>query len=181
MEGSEGIVEKTEIKLKNFRIMTEGLIPLGMEEWLLKNGFFAAPASTKYHGSCKGGLYYHSTAVCRILCDITNAMHLNWKNPRSPVIVGMFHDLCKINEYCFFRDGIIEHDDSGILKGHGDKSVMLLSQFMTLTEEEIFCIRYHMGAFVTDDWDAYSKAVQQYQNVLWTHTADMFASKVMGV
>ena len=56
---------------------------------------------------------------------------------------------------------------------------MMLSQFITLTEEEILCIRYHMGPYVTADWDEYDKAIKKYPNVLFTHTADMYASKVL--
>ena len=68
-----------------------------------------------------------------------------------------------------------------ILKGHGNKSVMMLSQFINLTEEEIFCIRFHMGAYETDEWDAFDKAIRKYESVLWTHNADMYASKVQDI
>ena len=107
----------------------------------------------------------------------------------------MFHDLCKIDNYLTVVDdpGEImmgtgkekgkeihfEYNPNTILKGHGDKSVMLLSQFMTLTEEEILCIRFHMGAYEgQDQWDNYDKAIRKYETVLFTHTADMYASKV---
>ena len=53
-----------------------------------------------------------------------------------------------------------EHSSDVLLKGHGDKSIMLLSQFMTLTEEEIMCIRYHMGAYVRDDWEFEQSEIQ---------------------
>lgn len=56
---------------------------------------------------------------------------------------------------------------------------MLLSQFMTLTEEEIMCIRYHMGAYEKDDWVQFDLAIKKYPNVLFTHTADMYASKLI--
>jgi len=45
-------------------------------------------------------------------------------------------------EKCHFR-----HNYDMLLTGHGDKSVMLLSRWIGLTEEEIFCIRYHMGDY----------------------------------
>jgi len=51
----------------------------------------------------------------------------------------------------------------------------------SLTEEEILCIRYHMGAYNCDDWEGYDKAIRKYPNVLFTHTADMYASKVLGL
>lgn len=52
---------------------------------------------------------------------------------------------------------------------------------MRLTEEEELCIRYHMGAYETDDWDGFDKAIRKFPNVLFTHTADMYASKCMEV
>ena len=70
-----------------------------------------------------------------------------------------------------------------ILPGHGDKSVIMLSKYITLTDEEIACIRWHMGAYEKDTtmWNYYGKAIEKYPNVLYTHTADMIASKILGV
>jgi 23S rRNA maturation-related 3'-5' exoribonuclease YhaM len=155
-------------------------ISLGFLDWLQKNGFFNKPAALKHHGNYSGGLFDHSLAVANKLSEMTNTMNIKWQNPRSPYIVGMFHDLCKLEDYHKIADGgewVFNNDK--ILAGHGDKSIMLLSQFMTLTEEEILCIRFHMGAFQTDDWAAYDKAIRKYESVLWTHTADMYASKVL--
>lgn len=152
--------------------------------WLDQNGFFDAPASTKYHGNYPGGLYEHSAAVAVRLQELTTNNHLTWQRPQSPFIIGMFHDLCKIDQYKLVDylgdDYVYEYNSSTVLKGHGPKSVMLLSQFITLTEEEILCIRYHMGAYETDEWDEYDRAIKEYPNVLWTHHADMLASKVDG-
>ena len=75
-----------------------------------------------------------------------------------------------------------EHNPDTPLKGHGDKSVMLLSQFYRLTEEEIMCIRYHMGAFtVASEWNDYTGAIHRFPNVLWAHTADMIAAHITEV
>lgn len=155
-------------------------IPSGMSDWLKQKGFFKAPASIKYHGNSEGGLFDHSFEVMLMLLDMSTKMKIRWKKERSPFIVGMFHDLCKIDDYYKDYEGWAYNDDK-ILKGHGDKSIILLSQFMTLTEEEIMCIRFHMGAYEKDNWDAYDKAIKKYETVLWTHHADMYASKVMGV
>lgn len=70
-------------------------IPEKLEEW----GFFDAPASTKYHGNYKGGLFDHSFAVTEALVDLTEKNGLIWQCNRSPWIIGMFHDLCKIDQY----------------------------------------------------------------------------------
>jgi hypothetical protein len=51
-----------------------------------------------------------------------------------------------------------------------------------LTEEEVACIIYHMGAFTdSKEWGDYNNAIRKYPNVLWTHQADMIASQIMGV
>lgn len=146
--------------------------------WLLDNGFMTAPASTKYHGAFEGGLYKHSENVTEELCDLTKKLGLKWQREQSPYIVGMFHDLCKIDLYLGNEQNGYYYNPEPTLKGHGEKSVMLLSQFMTLTPEEMLCIRYHMGAYEKADWDSFDLAIKQFPNVLFTHTADMLASKL---
>ena len=170
------------------------LVSVNLIDWLVSNGFFTAPASTKYHGNYEGGLYQHSYAVMNFLKQLTKDNALSWDNPRSPYIIGMFHDLCKIDQYRHPATGMLEdgtpiydtmaweYNPHTLLKGHGEKSVMLLSQFYELTEEEVLCIRYHMGAFVSkEEWQDYTRAVNKYPNVLWTHTADMLASHGAGI
>ena len=178
---------------------SDGLV-IGNEplmNYLKTGGFFTAPASTKYHGVYEGGLYDHSKAVFLLLKWMTEKLNLHWQRPESPFIIGMFHDLCKCDQYkAVIEQGLVNEDENGVkefgvvtkyeyndkllLKGHGAKSVMILSQFMTLTEEEMLCIRYHMGAYEKDDWDGFDLAIKKYPNVLFAHTADMFASKVDG-
>lgn len=164
---------------------------------LIDEGFFTAPASRKYHGAYEGGLFDHSYAVAETLIDMTERMNIEWEHPRSPVIVGLFHDLCKVDQYekvidvegvlYFGRDDVegeeshFEYRNDSLFPGHGDKSVMKLASWLHLTEEEILCIRYHMGAYEKDTWDFYDRAIKKYETVLWTHTADMYASKVKGV
>lgn len=165
--------------------------------YLLANGFFSAPASTKHHGSYEGGLFDHSYEVAQTLLELTKTNGLVWERPESPLIVGMFHDLCKMDAYTvepgqMIRSGDAEllldtgthyeYNKNTLLKGHGDKSVMKLASLMKLTEEEVACIRYHMGAFTDrEEWSDYTRAVHVYPNVLWTHHADMIASHVKGV
>ena len=156
-------------------------------DYLSTNGFYNAPASTKYHGNYAGGLFDHSFAVMNFLVELSAKNNLKWQRAESPFIVGMFHDLCKIDNYAPVLDGdkvVVgwEYNPNTIIKGHGDKSIILLSQHLTLTEEEVLCIRYHMGAFVEkEEWRDYTNAIHKYPNVLWTHHADMIASHVVGV
>lgn len=149
-------------------------------------GFFTAPSSTKHHGVYEGGNFDHSYEVAKFLVALTESGRIKWQNPRSPWVVGIFHDICKSSAYKPVQVAEGEspkwdYSTEDVLSGHGDKSIMLLAQFMQLTEEEVFCIRYHMGAYVKEDWDGYDKAIKKYQNVLWTHTADMYVSKVLGL
>lgn len=159
--------------------------------------FFTAPASTKYHGNYEGGLFDHSWETAKALAVMTEKLGLMWirDNYKSPWIVGLLHDLCKCDAYEFvptgmrfdcrcqntYIDGEWKHVDKTLLKGHGEKSVMVASTLMKLTMEEVLCIRYHMGAYMTDDWNQYDLAIRKYPNVLYTHTADMIASKIVGV
>ena len=147
-------------------------------------GFFTAPASTKYHGAYDGGLFDHSLATAKALVNLTEKLGLTWDRECSPYIVGMYHDLCKCESYIYDieTDGYKYNNDM-IIPGHGDKSIILLSQRMPLTDEEIACIRWHMGAYEKDTsmWGYYNRAIETYPNVLYTHTADMIASKIEGV
>ena len=149
-----------------------------------KLGFFTAPASTKYHGAYEGGLFDHSLEVTTQLVTLTDKLGLKWSNPDSPYIVGMFHDLCKCDNYVIdIETGKYKHNPDIIIPGHGDKSVIMLQQLTSITDEEIACIRWHMGAYETDTtlWKYYGQAIEKYPNVLYTHTADMIASRIIGV
>lgn len=185
-------------RLNRFSIHAPDLIAenTGLMNFLTDHGFFTAPASTKYHGAYEGGLFDHSMNVYVELDRLTKQLYLKWSRPESPFIVGMFHDLCKIDQYMEVEDDPgeymfgedtprgrrvhYEHADP-LLKGHGEKSIMLLSQFMTLNPDELYAIRYHMGAYEREDWDAYGKVMKDYPVVLYTHTADMTASHIIEV
>ena len=173
------------------------LFPQDIAEKLTESGFFTAPASTKYHGAYEGGLFDHSYNVTSVLVTLSHNNNLEWLRPESPYIIGMFHDICKQDQYqhpvdaTFYGGGepipLVdeskwEYAPNLLLKGHGDKSVMLLSQYLQLTMEEILCIRYHMGAFVDQkEWNDYTRAIHEYPNVLWTHTADMIAAHILEI
>lgn len=168
-------------------------------ERLEASGFFEAPASINHHGNYDGGLFDHSFEVTKQLLDLTNKLDLKWESPRSPYIVGMFHDVCKCDNYkkvqkplgytVFSFNGVPkpykeewEYNNECSMPGHGEKSVILTQNILgQLTTEEIMCIRWHMGAFDDkENWKYYSRAVKDFPNVLYTHTADMIASQIMG-
>ena len=146
--------------------------------------FIGAPASTKYHGAYEGGLFDHSEAVMDTLVDLTHDLGLHWQRASSPLIVGLFHDICKIDLYELdIETRKFKYSKDPIIDGHGEKSIIYLQKYIDLTDEEIACIRWHMGAYETDTkkWEYFDRAIRKYPNVLYTHTADMIASKIVGV
>lgn len=160
-------------------------------------GFFDAPASISHHGNVPGGLVQHSSHVAEILMNLTQQNKLVWQRPESPAIIGFLHDLCKCDNYiCIVDEEPIEmfggntkggkvhweHNPEPQFAGHGDKSVMMASTLLQLTEEEMNCIRYHMGAFTDKaEWAYYTRTIHRFPNVLWTHQADMMAAHIVGV
>lgn len=145
--------------------------------------FFIAPASIEHHGQYEGGLFDHSLAVALTLVELTERLHLKWQSERSPYVVGMFHDLCKVDNYVQTDNEEWKYNNATLLPGHGEKSVILTQRLLgNLTDEEMYCIRWHMGAFDSkDNWNSYGGACTKYNNVLYTHTADMIAARILKV
>ena len=64
--------------------------------------------------------------------------------------------------------------DDTIPYGHGEKSVMMISEYIKLTVEEKYCIRWHMG--FTEPKELYNtlgQAYKKYPLALLTHEADL--------
>lgn len=124
-----------------------------------KTDFRTAPASTDYHGNFEGGglVHYINAYNCfDELCDRYNIM----LSPDSRKIIGLLHDFCKFNLYKkTTRRHFVEEQNKWIdyvtyqfkgdemPLGHGEKSVMLLQQFIKLSRLEMLAIRWHMGAY----------------------------------
>lgn len=164
-------------------------------DWLANSGYYIAPAAKSHHSNFIGGLFQHSYTVANELNRMTEALNLEWERSNSPYIVGLLHDICKLDDYSY--DGFDNADQMSdvptgtlierieykpTLPGHGSKSIYMLNSRFELTEEEKACILFHMGAFTDkSEWNFYTNAVKKYPNVLYTHTADMVASQIMGV
>lgn len=176
----EKIMLTTENRIQQYKEFMGNYADNVILQQLMHIGFFEAPASTKYHGNYPGGLFDHSLVVATELVGLTKCLNLEWQRKRSPYIVGMYHDICKCDSYEKEVDGYI-YNPNNAFPGHGAKSVLILSPICRMTEEEVYCIRYHMGAYEKEEWDYYDRAIRKYPNVLWTHTADMSASKIHNV
>ena len=66
--------------------------------WLEEKEYFTAPASKNHHGAREGGLIEHSLQVAYELERITVKMGLRWERPESPEIIGLLHDVCKMDD-----------------------------------------------------------------------------------
>ena len=69
-----------------------------------RSDFFTAPASTRYHGACEGGLLAHSLNVYDCLVDILNRPRVKEVygieySDESIAIAALMHDICKVNFY----------------------------------------------------------------------------------
>ena len=173
-----GTMYTLEVMKKVTAEVFEGICSSQFLEWLEKQGFYTAPSSKGHHSAERGGNWAHSYQVGYELVRLTEQLNLKWDRWQSPMIIGLLHDFCKLDNYKF-GEKEIEWNKEGTYPGHGEKSLLMLMSHIDLTEEEKYCIRYHMGAFTdSKEWPYYSRAVKKYPNVLWTHTADMIASQI---
>ncbi|MFW5793909.1 MAG: HD domain-containing protein [Bacillota bacterium] len=157
-----------------------------------KSDFFEAPCSTRFHLSVPGGLVKHSINVFECLKAYLERPRVKeiYKMEYSDetiAIVGLLHDLCKINVYQkTIRN---KKDESGkwiqvpaygfeddLPYGHGEKSVYIISGFMKLTRDEAFAIRYHMGFSGVEEAYNVGKAFSLYPLAFALSTADMEAT-----
>lgn len=156
-----------------------------------KTDYFYGPSSTKWHAAYPGGGFDHAFNVTKCLVGLTERLGLVWHGRNSPYIIGLLHDATKINSYVMRQEmnplkREIETwyewdpDSRRLSDVHGEDSLLKVLEYMTLTEEEKACIRWHMGAYEgKNSWPEYDAAIRKFPNVLWTHTADMYASKLM--
>lgn len=157
--------------------------------FLEKSDFFKAPASTRFHGSYEGGLVEHSMKVYEILSQkVKNASIDISVSEETLIIVALLHDICKSNfykvDYRNAKNSFGEWEkvpyytiDDTIPYGHGEKSVMMITEYMKLTNEEKYSIRWHMG--FTEPKENYSTigvAYKKYPLALLLHEADLEAT-----
>jgi hypothetical protein len=154
-------------------------------EWLKTTDFFTAPASTRFHCACEGGLVQHSVSVYRVMRE----KHFEkGDSEESFAVCGLLHDVCKAQYYKVSTRNF-KNPETGAWEqrpyfsvedsfpyGHGEKSVFLIERFMRLKTSEAVAIRWHMGGF--DDTAkagnfAIGQAYQRYPLAVKLHLADL--------
>jgi len=134
------------------RVGTDGILRI-----FANSDYFTSPASSRYeyHGCHRGGLAYHSLKVYEMMDRLNRENRLGF-DESSLILVGLMHDICKCDQYYvnYLKDEVTVSDKRPyIIKdefpiGHGEKSVIrLLEAGVTMTQEEMIGIRYHMGPF----------------------------------
>lgn len=132
-----------------------------LREYLLSSDFFTAPASSKFHCACEGGLCDHSVNTFnRLLQNVKNEFGDKWEDHYSIetiAICGLLHDLCKIDFYKTDYRNVKENGEwvkkpyyakeEALPYGHGEKSVYIINGFIRLSREEAMAINWHMGGF----------------------------------
>ena len=174
-------------------------------EWLDTTDFFTAPASTKFHSNYEGGLCQHSINVFNRLVKLLKSEYgEDWTNHcsiESATLMGLLHDICKVNTFVKETRNVKEYHDFGTKQdskgkfdwtekevysvedslpyGHGEKSVYILTGFFKLTRMEAMAINWHMGGFdyrVKGGSFALSDVFYNYPVAFLLHNADMQAT-----
>lgn len=167
-------------------------------DFIRKSDFYTAPASTRFHGSHEGGLLEHSLNVYDCFERKTSGHSDNiWKDTMkdidesSIIVMSLLHDLCKVYYYTIEMrnakndQGVWEKVpfytvDDKIPYGHGEKSVMMIEEYIKLKPVERYAIRWHMGAYSgVQDWQTLGTAMEKYPLVLALQQADMEATYLM--
>lgn len=164
--------------------------------WLDKTDVRIAPASTKYHLSCEGGLVKHSLNVFMRLIGLMNAEYPNDcpYSKETIALVALLHDISKVGYYKkYFKN--VQNEETGrwekvmsyatrdeedrlLYATHEENSVYMLSKFFKLTYDEELAIRYHMGSIGAEDIFAQNRMISAYKRsplALFLHMADMQA------
>lgn len=157
--------------------------------------FFTAPASTRFHGAYDGGLLEHSLNVYECLnrkkySDPFWSEKLEGVSDESVVIVSLLHDICKTYFYTTeMRNKKIDGKwvqvpcyavDDRIPYGHGEKSAMMIEEYMKLKPIERYAIRWHMGPYSGEkDWNTLGVAIERYPLVLALFESDMEATHLV--
>lgn len=174
-------------------------------EWLISTDYFTAPASTKFHSNCEGGLCAHSLNVynrfSQLLKNEYGDNYEQYCSKESAIIMGLLHDICKVGTFIKETRNVKQYSETGYKQdskgrfdwvekevyavedslpyGHGEKSVYILSGFIKLSRQEAMAINWHMGGFdyrIKGGSYALSDAFYSYPVAFLLHIADMQAT-----
>ena len=167
-------------------------------QYLHDSGFFTAPCSTHHHLAKEGGLAEHSLNVLEFAERMNESLSASIRKD-SLTICSLLHDIGKCGQ--FGKPGYIPN----MLKGratkanpnpdpvqsaakpfianpdlryidHEVRSVVIISRFIDLTEDEQQAILWHNGLYGPFKYEIQGKETPLYMIL---HFADMWASRVI--
>ena len=194
-------MELTDLDIKNLKDKFIELLRStkreGMEDlikFLESSDFFTAPSSTRFHGAFKGGLLLHSLNVYENFIQLKNSGIFpleGVKDEASYIICPLLHDICKTYFYAEDTRNVKNKEtgkweqvpyytvDDKIPYGHGEKSVLMISEYIKLYPYERMAIRWHMGAYSgQQDWNTLGAAYDKYPFAMMLHFSDLIAVHV---
>lgn len=197
-----GGVEQVELRT----IVETALLRTGKEgvdkliKYLATSDFYTAPASTRFHGNYAGALAEHSINVAALFLEKNRQLQLGFPDSTC-LLAALCHDLCKVNFYAVEYKNQKVYDERGSKSdakgrfdwqtvpcfvvedsfpcGHGEKSVIMLQNFLRLTQDEILLIRWHMGPFAAANEYDFNSALKFRPEIAGLYTADLEASALM--
>lgn len=137
-------------------------------DWLNTTDFFEAPASTRFHDACAGGLVAHTLNVVKQSIRLAISSAFNSKvNPYECALTALVHDWCKIRRYQSYTKNV-KDDNTGkwesvvayrttdtipVPLGHGEASLWMAQKFFPMSIKMSCAIRWHMGRWRCPDDD----------------------------
>ena len=197
--------ENTIIELLR-KITRPGANVEGLITKLESSDFFTAPASTKYHNSCKGGLADHSLNVYYNLKSLVEKKGLTEEISEETIIIcGLLHDISKINYYepvirnrKVYSDSGSKYDNLGRFDwvseeswavipelnrfqygNHEENSEFMIRCYIPLKlEESIAILHHHNGKGMDSNQQNLSYLMHTYKLLTLLHLADMLSTFV---
>ena len=127
----------------------------GLAGWMLDNGFYTSPGSSRFHNNFEGGLMQHSYNLYLLfkhqLAMIEKKTGKKLMSDNRAFFVAMVHDLCKVGAYGG-SEGSYYYNKSHP-KGHSKLSIEIVERFVKLTQEEKEIIQFHMGPYGTYEFN----------------------------
>ena len=169
--------------------LLEEVLTMEQIEWLQRNNYFTAPASSKYHLCKEGGLAEHSLNVCKTMFKLNDGLNLGLKR-KDIIQSSLLHDLDKIYYYDtnYLKSGNVSEKipykyNPKLILPHGLGAIYLISNELKVELAPCIAtaISYHMGAFNEDFRRDVNKLSEQPYDMILTwclQSADMFATQI---
>lgn len=174
----------------------------GLIAYLEATDFFDAPASTQYHCSFPGGLCLHSLNVYKAIKSLASEFCEGKYSNDSLIIVGLLHDLGKINFYepavrnvkvysaygkkedelgffdwkteCIYAVKDVNNRD--VIGTKGFTAYYIASMFIPLTKEEMITLTNQYSALEREPLPDLSNVLGKYGLTVLLHASDIIST-----